>query len=223
MGEGVPLQYETYRKTVDQARTKYGGSEALPRTPDEADPRSVVSQEKIEEDPRLKTMWAGYAFSVDFREERGHAYMLEDQTFTKRQAVVKQPGSCMQCHGSVYVLQEARERRPPGRLPQDERDAVHGDAQARGPPGRLHRLPRSRDDGAAGDAARVHQRDPRAQGEAGSEGLRREQERLSEGDARVRLRSSATSSTTSRATTSSSPIRGRRGSRSTTSPATTTR
>ena len=102
-GKEYPLQYETYRKTVDQVRTKYGGSEALPHTPDEADPRSVVSQEKIEEDPRLKTMWAGYAFSVDFREERGHAYMLEDQTFTKRQAVVKQPGSCMQCHGSVYV------------------------------------------------------------------------------------------------------------------------
>ncbi|WP_242345810.1 ammonia-forming cytochrome c nitrite reductase subunit c552 [Anaeromyxobacter terrae] len=102
-GKEYPLQYETYKKTVDQVRTKYGGSEALPRTPDEADPRSVVSQEKIEEDPRLKTMWAGYAFSVDFREERGHAYMLEDQTFTKRQAVVKQPGSCMQCHGSVYV------------------------------------------------------------------------------------------------------------------------
>ncbi len=48
-------------------------------------------------------MWAGYAFSVDFREERGHAYMLEDQTFTRRQAVVKQPGSCMQCHGSIVV------------------------------------------------------------------------------------------------------------------------
>jgi nitrite reductase (cytochrome c-552) len=102
-GKEYPLQYETYKKTVDQIRTKYGGSEALPRTPDEADPRSVVSQEKIEEDPRLKTMWAGYAFSVDFREERGHAYMLEDQTFTKRQAVVKQPGACMQCHASVYV------------------------------------------------------------------------------------------------------------------------
>jgi nitrite reductase (cytochrome c-552) len=102
-GQTYPLQYETYRKTVDQVRTRYGGSEALPRQPDQADPRSVVSQEKIEEDPRLKTMWAGYAFSVDFREERGHAYMLEDQTFTRRQAVVKQPGSCMQCHGSVYV------------------------------------------------------------------------------------------------------------------------
>jgi len=102
-GEEYPLEYETYRKTVDQVRTKYGGSEALPRTPDQADPRSVVSQEKIEEDTRLKTMWAGYAFSVDFREERGHAYMLDDQTFTKRQAVVKQPGACMQCHASVVV------------------------------------------------------------------------------------------------------------------------
>ncbi len=100
-GQEYPLEYETYKKTVDQVRTKYGGSEALPRTPSEADPRSVVSQEKIEEDPRLKTMWAGYAFSVDFREERGHAYMLDDPTFTPRQAVVKQPGSCMQCHGST--------------------------------------------------------------------------------------------------------------------------
>lgn len=102
-GQEYPAEYATYRKTVDQVRTKYGGSEALPRTPDQADPRSTVSQSKIEEDPRLKTMWAGYAFSVDFREERGHAYMLEDQTFTKRQAVVKQPGSCMQCHASVYL------------------------------------------------------------------------------------------------------------------------
>jgi nitrite reductase (cytochrome c-552) len=102
-GEQFPAQYETYRKTTDQVRTKYGGSEALPRKPDEADPRSVVSQSKIEEDPRLAAMWLGYAFSVDFREERGHAYMLEDQTFTKRQAVVNQPGACMQCHASVYV------------------------------------------------------------------------------------------------------------------------
>jgi nitrite reductase (cytochrome c-552) len=102
-GREYPLEYETWKRTVDQKRTKYGGSEALPRTPDEADPRSTVSRSKLEEDPRLVTMWAGYAFSVDFREERGHAYMLEDQTFTKRQAVVKQPGACMQCHASVYV------------------------------------------------------------------------------------------------------------------------
>ena len=48
-------------------------------------------------------MWAGYAFSKDFREERGHAYMLEDQTFTERQQVAKQPGTCINCHASAYV------------------------------------------------------------------------------------------------------------------------
>jgi nitrite reductase (cytochrome c-552) len=101
-GKNFPLQYDDYKRTVDQVRTHYGGSEALPRTPTASDPRSVVSQSKLEEDPRLKTMWAGYAFSKDFREERGHAYMLDDQTFTERQQVVKQPGTCMHCHASVY-------------------------------------------------------------------------------------------------------------------------
>jgi len=102
-GKNFPLQYDGYRRTVDMQRTRYGGSEALPRTPTQADPRSIVAQSKLEEDPRLKVLWAGYAFSVDFREERGHAYMLEDQVFTERQRVTKQPGTCLQCHGSVYV------------------------------------------------------------------------------------------------------------------------
>ncbi len=102
-GKNFPLQYDDYKRTVDQVRTRYGGSEALPRTPTAADPRTVVSQSKIEEDERLKIMWAGYAFSKDFREERGHAFMLEDQTLTERQQVVKQPGTCMHCHASVYL------------------------------------------------------------------------------------------------------------------------
>jgi nitrite reductase (cytochrome c-552) len=102
-GKNFPLQYDDYKRTVDQARTRYGGSEAEPRTPTQADPRSVVAQSKLQEDPRLKIMWAGYAFSKDFREERGHAYMLDDQIFTERQQVVKQPGTCIQCHASVYV------------------------------------------------------------------------------------------------------------------------
>ena len=102
-GRNFPLQYDGYRRTVDQVRTRHGGSEAVPRTPTEADPRSVVAQSRLEDDPRLKTMWAGYAFATDFREERGHAYMLDDQTFTGRQDVVQQPGACMHCHASVYV------------------------------------------------------------------------------------------------------------------------
>jgi nitrite reductase (cytochrome c-552) len=102
-GKNFPMQYDGYRRTVDQVRTRYGGSEAVPRTPSAADPRSVVAQSRLEEDRRLKVMWAGYAFATDFREERGHAFMLEDQTFTERQHVTKQPGTCMNCHASVYV------------------------------------------------------------------------------------------------------------------------
>ncbi len=102
-GKNFPLQFDTYKRTVDMVRTKFGGSEALPRTPTDKDPRTLVTASKIEEDPRLKRMWLGYAFAVDFREERGHAYMLDDQTFTERQQVVKQPGTCMNCHASTYV------------------------------------------------------------------------------------------------------------------------
>jgi nitrite reductase (cytochrome c-552) len=102
-GKNFPFQYDMYRRTVDQVRTRYGGSEAVPRTPTQVDPRSVVAQSRLEEDPRLKTLWAGYAFAKDFREERGHAYMLDDQTFTERQRVKQQPGTCLHCHASVYI------------------------------------------------------------------------------------------------------------------------
>jgi nitrite reductase (cytochrome c-552) len=100
-GKNFPLQYDDYTRTVDQVRTRFGGSEAEPRTPTKADPRSVVSQSRIEEDPRLKIIWAGYAFAIDFREERGHAYVLDDQILTERQQVAQQPGTCIQCHASV--------------------------------------------------------------------------------------------------------------------------
>jgi nitrite reductase (cytochrome c-552) len=102
-GKNFPLQYDGYRRTVDQVRTRFGGSEATQRTPTQADPRSVVAQSRLEEDPRLKTLWAGYAFAKDFREERGHAYMLDDQVFTERQVVAKQPGTCLHCHASMYL------------------------------------------------------------------------------------------------------------------------
>jgi nitrite reductase (cytochrome c-552) len=102
-GKNFPQQYDGYRRTVDQVRTRFGGSEAVPRTPSEADPRSIVAQSRLEEDPRLKVMWAGYAFSRDFREERGHAHMLSDQVYTERQQAAAQPGTCIHCHASVYV------------------------------------------------------------------------------------------------------------------------
>ncbi|HUP50013.1 MAG TPA: ammonia-forming cytochrome c nitrite reductase subunit c552, partial [Thermoanaerobaculia bacterium] len=45
-GKNFPMQYDDYLRTVDQVRTRYGGSEAIPRVPTEADPRSVVAQSR---------------------------------------------------------------------------------------------------------------------------------------------------------------------------------
>jgi nitrite reductase (cytochrome c-552) len=102
-GKNFPIQYDGYKRTVDQVRTRFGGSEAVPRTPSGADPRSIVAQSRLEEDARLKTIWAGYAFARDFREERGHAFMLADQIYTERQLATKQPGTCLHCHASMYI------------------------------------------------------------------------------------------------------------------------
>src|SRR5215204_4702218 len=42
-GKNFPLQYDDYRKTVDQVRTRYGGSEGEPHTRSGADPRDRKS------------------------------------------------------------------------------------------------------------------------------------------------------------------------------------
>ena len=106
-GKNFPLQYDLYRRTVDQVRTRFGGSRGGAAHADRGRPALAWWRSpRLEEDPRLKTMWAGYAFAADFREERGHAYMLDDQTFTERQQVVKQPGTCMQLPRlGVHALQ----------------------------------------------------------------------------------------------------------------------
>lgn len=85
-GKNYPRQYDSYRRTVDKVFTKYGGSEAF---------------QHLDKDPAWRRIFAGYAFAVDYREERGHAYMLSDQRETERVHQFKQPGSCLQCHASV--------------------------------------------------------------------------------------------------------------------------
>src|SRR5512145_626140 len=47
-GRNFPMQYDSYRRTVDQVRTRYGGSEAVPRQPSDADPRSIVAHSRLE-------------------------------------------------------------------------------------------------------------------------------------------------------------------------------
>ncbi|HEX2219124.1 MAG TPA: hypothetical protein VHG35_09985, partial [Gemmatimonadales bacterium] len=45
-GRNFPQQYDDYLKTVDMIHTRYGGSEATPRTPTAIDPRQVVAQSR---------------------------------------------------------------------------------------------------------------------------------------------------------------------------------
>lgn len=101
-GLNHPLQYESYLKTQQQTPTAYGGSMAIDHD-EEGDLRDYVSRSKLEMDPRLKVIWAGYSFAHDSREKRGHAYMLVDQVHTKRQEVASQPGACLNCHASTVV------------------------------------------------------------------------------------------------------------------------
>ena len=92
-GVNWPKQYDSYLLTAQKTHTKYGGhggSEALP-------------EQKINRDPWLKRMFLGYAFSIDYRDRRGHAFMLADQEATQR-LTKPQTGSCLHCHASVMPL-----------------------------------------------------------------------------------------------------------------------
>lgn len=90
-GVNWPREYDSYLRTAVSTRTRFGGhggSEALP-------------EEKIERDPWLKRMFLGYAFAIDYRDRRGHAYMLHDQESTRRVGDKPQGGSCLHCHASI--------------------------------------------------------------------------------------------------------------------------
>ncbi len=92
-GNNWPSQYDGYKRTALKTVTRFGGhagSEAMPN-------------EKIDRDPWLKKMFLGYAFSIDYRDRRGHAYMLQDQEATKR-LTKPQSGSCLHCHASIMPL-----------------------------------------------------------------------------------------------------------------------
>lgn len=103
-GQNFPAQYQSFLRTQEMVATTHAGSVAEERTPTATDPRTVISTSRLEEDPRLKDMWAGYPFSVDYRHARGHEYMLEDQRYTLRVTEFNQPGTCLNCHASTVAL-----------------------------------------------------------------------------------------------------------------------
>jgi nitrite reductase (cytochrome c-552) len=91
-GKNFPRQYDGYVRTADKYSTRFGGagSEGMPKS-------------RLEDDPRLVTIFSGYAFAIDFNQRQGHAYMLDDQRVTKRVTERKQPGACLHCHASNTV------------------------------------------------------------------------------------------------------------------------
>ncbi len=88
-GMNWPREYDQYKRTSEASRTNFGGGDA------------PATEEKAERDPWLTRMFAGYAFSLDYRDRRGHAYMLLDQEKTRRVTERPQPGSCLHCHASI--------------------------------------------------------------------------------------------------------------------------
>lgn len=69
-GQNYPRQYERYLRTSDDTtRTLFGGS--FPR-------------DYLEDDPNQVVLFAGYAFSKEYLQARGHYYSVEDVTKTKR-------------------------------------------------------------------------------------------------------------------------------------------
>ena len=81
-GENFPRQYQSYIRTLEtDFESKYYGSAMI---------------DYLEKYPELVVMWAGYAFSRDYNQGRGHYYSVTDVHNTLR-TDVPQPATCWTC------------------------------------------------------------------------------------------------------------------------------
>lgn len=63
-GQNFPREYQSFLQTEDTTfRSMYNGSATI---------------DMLETDPRLVVLWAGYGFSKDYKQSRGHAYAIKD-------------------------------------------------------------------------------------------------------------------------------------------------
>ena len=87
--EAYPLEYESYQMTASDSPTPtgYGSSGVHSRLMDE---------------PEMIENWKGYAFSLQYDDDRGHVYALEDVKNSLRTTKVNQSGSCITCK-SAYT------------------------------------------------------------------------------------------------------------------------
>ncbi|MDI9628432.1 MAG: ammonia-forming cytochrome c nitrite reductase subunit c552 [Acidobacteriota bacterium] len=104
-GQNFPLQYEGFRAT-----SEFDVAEMVPNDPpNTADDQrgEYLTLSKLAIEPRLVSIWKGYAFSVEYREPRGHEWMLIDQQWTHRQTNFNQVGACLNCHASLPEIMDS--------------------------------------------------------------------------------------------------------------------
>ncbi len=81
-GAQYPREYETFLETSKTDFTsKYQGS---------------ATRDLLQEQPKLAVMWAGYPFSRDYKQARGHFYAVKDIRETLR-TTAPLPGTCWAC------------------------------------------------------------------------------------------------------------------------------
>ncbi|GAB1371931.1 ammonia-forming cytochrome c nitrite reductase [Candidatus Kapaibacterium sp.] len=85
-GENFPKEWETYMKTLDtNFVSPHGGSHTI---------------DYLAEFPELVILWAGYPFSIDYNQGRGHAHAVRDVRQTLRTGGVENsplPSTCWSC------------------------------------------------------------------------------------------------------------------------------
>lgn len=80
--ENFPREYERWRQTEDSSyRGKHGGS---------------AKRDLLSEYPEMAVLWAGYAFSREYNQSRGHYNAVKDVREILRTGIA-QPGTCWTC------------------------------------------------------------------------------------------------------------------------------
>jgi len=88
-GKNFPREFQSYYQTADTTfRSKYNGNAMI---------------DMLEVDPRLVILWAGYGFSKDYNQGRGHYYAVKDIRNTLRTGAPNtpnegpMPSTCWSC------------------------------------------------------------------------------------------------------------------------------
>ena len=88
-GKNFPREYESYMRTADTSfESLYNGNKV---------------RDDLKEDPNMVVLWAGYAFSKEYCQPRGHFYAIDDIRNTLRTGAPSdtnhspQPNTCWTC------------------------------------------------------------------------------------------------------------------------------